>query len=136
MVRSLQVRRVSPEGGGECFVVGRRLVDEFLEFAASRAPPNTARAYAHDLKAFFTTVDKEPVDVGPADVTGFVTAHRRPRPGAEKVVRISGRESGLSASTIRRRLAAASAFHGYLITRGDVGGGDQSCLHGEDGFHD
>ena len=29
--------------------------------------------------------------------------------------------SGLSAATIRRRLAAVSGFYGYLITRGDVG---------------
>ncbi len=51
----------------------------------------------------------------------FVTAQRQPRHGAEKVVRISDRESGLSSSTIRRRLAAVSAFYGYLVTRGDVG---------------
>ena len=67
------------EGGGECWVVGHRLVDEFLEFAASRARPNTVRAYAHDLKAFFTVVAKEPVEVRPADVMAFVTAQRRPR---------------------------------------------------------
>jgi len=97
------------------------LVDEFLEFAASRARPNTVRAYAHDLKAFFTFVASEPVDVRPADVMAFVTAQRRPRNGTEKVVRISDGEAGLSSSTIRRRLAAVSAFYGYLLTRGDVG---------------
>lgn len=54
MVWSPQVRRVARKGGGERWVVGHRLVDDFLEFAASRARPNTVRAYAHDLKAFFT----------------------------------------------------------------------------------
>jgi integrase/recombinase XerD len=121
MVWSPQVRRVARESGGDRWIVGHRLVDDFLEFAASRARPNTVRAYAHDLKAFFTVVGKEPVEVRPADVMGFVVAQRRPRPGAEKVVRIADRESGLSTSTIRRRLAAVSAFYGYLITRGDVG---------------
>ena len=121
MVWSPQVRRVAREGGGEGLVVGHRLVDEFLEFAASRARPNTVLAYARDLKAFFSVVSKEPVDVRPADVMAFVTAQRQPRQGAEKVVRISDRESGLSSSTIRRRLAAVSAFYSYLITRGDVG---------------
>jgi hypothetical protein len=77
MVWSPQVRRVPRKGGGERWVVGHRLVDDFLEFAASRARPNTVRAYAHDLKAFFTVVGKEPVEVRPADVMGFVTAQRR-----------------------------------------------------------
>jgi integrase/recombinase XerD len=121
VVWSPQLRRVALEGGGECFVVGHVLVDEFLEFAASRARPNTVRAYAHDLRAFFTVVAKEPAEVCPADVMAFVTAQRRPRPGAEKVVRLSDGRAGLSTSTIRRRLAAISAFYRYLITRGDVG---------------
>jgi site-specific recombinase XerD len=96
-------------------------VDEFLEFAASRARPNTVRAYAHDLKTFFGVVGKDPLEVRPVDVMAFVTAQRRPRPGVEKVVRISDGGSGLSTATIRRRLAAVSALYGYLITRGDVG---------------
>jgi site-specific recombinase XerC len=37
------------------------------------------------------------------------------------VVRISDGGSALSDATIRRRLAAVSAFYGYLITRGDIG---------------
>ena len=40
------------------------------------------------------------------DVLRFVTAQRRPRKGAENVVRISDGGSGLSTSTIKRRLAA------------------------------
>lgn len=122
MVWSPQVRRVAREGdGADMFVVGHRLVDEFLDFAAGRARPNTVRAYAHDLKAFFTIVAKDPVDVRAADVFGFINAQRRARVGAENVVRISDGASGLSNATIRRRLAAVSAFYGYLITRGDVG---------------
>ncbi len=39
------------------------LVDEFLAFVAARARPNTLKAYAHDLKVFFTVVDKEPAEV-------------------------------------------------------------------------
>ena len=121
MVWSPQVRRLSRRGGGERWVVGHGLLDEFLEFASSRARPNTVRAYAHDLKTFFAVIGKDPLEVRPADVMAFVTAQRRPRPGAEKVVRITDGGSGLSTATIRRRLAAVSAFYGYLITRGDVG---------------
>ena len=122
MVWSPQVRRVAREGdGAEVYVVGHRLVDEFLEFAAGRARPNTVRAYAHDLKAFFTVVGKEPADVRAADVLGFVTAQQLGRAGAENVVRIADGGSGLSSATIRRRLAAVSAFYGYLIARGDRG---------------
>src|SRR4051795_8290261 len=117
-----EVRRVVGEGDvGDIYVVGHRLVDEFLQFAAGRARPNTVRAYAHDLKAFFTVVAKDPGEVRAVDVVGFVNAQRRARVGAENVVRISDGGSGLSSATIRRRLAAVSAFYGYLITRGDVG---------------
>ena len=99
--------------------IGHGLVDEFLEFVVGRARPNTVRAYAHDLSVFFTVVDKDPLEVRPKDVMAFVTAQRRPKPGAENVVRIDG-SAGLSAATIKRRLAAVSSFYGYLITRDDV----------------
>jgi len=44
---------------------------------------------------FFTVVAKEPLEVTPKDVMAFVTAQRRPRPGAEKAVRITDGSSGL-----------------------------------------
>jgi integrase/recombinase XerD len=120
MVWFPEVRRVSVEGG-EVYVVGDRLVDEFLRFAAGRARPNTVRAYAHDLKTFFTVVGKDPVEVRPKDVFGFVAVQQRARAGVENVARISDGGSGLSAATVRRRLAAVSAFYGYLVARGDAG---------------
>ena len=96
MVWSPQVRRVAREGdGGDVYVVGHRLVDEFLQFAAGRARPNTVRAYAHDLKAFFTVVAKDPVDVRAEDVFGFVNAQRRARVGR-----------GERGADLRRRLGA------------------------------
>ena len=61
----------------------------------------------------------------PKDVMAFVTAQRRPKPGAENVVRIADGSAGLSAATIKRRLAAVSSFYGYLITRDDVDGDRQ-----------
>jgi site-specific recombinase XerD len=109
---------VRPDGEVE-YRIGHELVDQFLEFVVGRARPNTVRCYAHDLSVFFTVVAKEPIEVKPKDVMAFVTAQRRPRPGAENVVRIDG-GSGLSAATIKRRLAAVSSFYGYLITRDDV----------------
>jgi hypothetical protein len=85
---------------------------------AARARPNTVRAYAHDLKIFFTIVVKEPAEVTSRDVLAFVTRQRRGRAGTENVVRIT---DGLSAATIKRRLAAVSALYGYLVVRGDAG---------------
>jgi len=35
-----------------------RLVDRYLEFVAARCRPNTLRAMAFDLKAFFTVAGK------------------------------------------------------------------------------
>ncbi len=111
--------RVRPDGE-RCYVVGHELIDEFLEFVAARSRPNTVRAYAHDLCVFFSVVQKEPARVTTKDVFSFVTAQRRPRPGAENVVRIADGEAGLSAATIKRRLAAVSSLYGYLVTRDDT----------------
>jgi hypothetical protein len=69
------------------------LVDSYLEFVAGRSRPNTLRAVAHDLKTFFTVMDKGPVDVVAADIFGFVADQR----GDRTVVRISDGRSGLSA---------------------------------------
>ena len=113
---------VSVVEDGRCrYRLGHELVDEFLEFAAGRCRPNTVRAYAHDLRAFFDVVGKDPVEVTTKDVLAFVVAQQRPRAGAENLVRISDGQSGLSASTIRRRLAAVSSLFGYLVVRGDTG---------------
>ena len=110
------------ESDGRCrYRLGHELVDEFLEFAAGRCRPNTVRAYAHDLRAFFDVVGKDPVEVKSRDVLAFVVAQQRPRPGAENLVRISDGGAGLSASTIKRRLAAVSSLFGYLVVRGDAG---------------
>jgi site-specific recombinase XerD len=105
--------------GERVYRIGHRLIDEFLEFVVGRARPNTVRAYAHDLSVFFSVVQKDPLEVRPKDVMAFVTAQRRPKVGSENVVRIDG-SAGLSAATIKRRLAAVSSFYGYLITRDDV----------------
>jgi integrase/recombinase XerD len=110
---------VCPDGE-RVYRIGHPLIDEFLEFVVGRARPNTVRAYAHDLSVFFSVVQKEPTEVRPEDVMAFVTAQRRSKPGSENVVRIADGSAGLSAATIKRRLAAVSSFYGYLITRGDV----------------
>lgn len=108
-------------GDGEReYRVGHELVDEFLEFVSVRARPNTVKAYAHDVKVFFSVVGKDPVEVTAADVLAFVAEQNRPREGAENVVRISDGRAGLSASTIKRRLAAVSSLYGYLVAKGDV----------------
>jgi integrase len=111
---------VRPDGEVE-YRIGHQLIDEFLEFVVGRARPNTVRAYAHDLSVFFSVVKKDPTEVRPKDVMSFVTEQRRPRPGAENVLRIVDGSSGLSAATIKRRLAAVSSFYGYLVIRGDAG---------------
>jgi site-specific recombinase XerD len=110
---------VTYDNGGEVrYRVGHPVVDDFLEFVAGRARPNTVRAYAHDLKVFFDVVGKDPADVVPGDVLAFVSAQRRPRTGAENILRISDGSGGLSEATIKRRLAAVSSLYGYLITVG------------------
>lgn len=107
-------------GDEPVYQIGHPVVDEFLEFVAGRARPNTVRAYAHDLKVFLEVVGKGPGEVTPGDVLAFVSAQRRRRAGAENVVRIADGAGGLSAATIKRRLAAVSSLYGYLVARGVV----------------
>ena len=100
--------------------VGQPAVDEYLTFVAARGRANTLLAVAYDLKVFFSLIDKEPAAVRTADVLDFIKAQRAPRRGA-KVVRLEDGESGLSARTIKRRLASVSGFFAYLAARGDAG---------------
>jgi hypothetical protein len=94
------------ENVDEALNVSSVLMDRYLEFVAGRARPNTLRAVAFDLKAFFTVVAKDPVAVAAADVFEFL-AHQR---GDRTVLRLADRESGLSARTIARRLSSVSGF--------------------------
>ncbi|MEO6628893.1 MAG: tyrosine-type recombinase/integrase [Aquihabitans sp.] len=109
--------RSSSAGGEVRYALGDPLVDSYLAFVAGRARPNTLYAVTHDLKTFFSVVDKAPVDVVAADVFEFLADQR----GDRTVVRMADRESGLSARTIARRLSTVSGFYAYLVARGDTG---------------
>jgi site-specific recombinase XerD len=99
--------------------LGDPVLDRYLEFVESRARHNTLLATASDLKAFFRVVDKPPATVTPADVLGFISEQRKPK-GDGRVVRLVDGEAGLSARTIKRRLASLSGLFSYLVLCGDV----------------
>ena len=103
---------------GEIPRLGDPLVDEYLRFVAARARHNTLLAQTFDLKVFFTIVGKTPTQVSTSDVFAFIQAQRMPR--NENVVRLADGESGLAASTIKRRLASVSGLFSYLGERGLV----------------
>ena len=64
-------------GSGQVrYRLGDRLVDRYLEFVAGRCRPNTLRAVAFDLKAFFTVIEKDPLEVAAADVFEFLADQR------------------------------------------------------------
>jgi integrase/recombinase XerD len=102
--------RSSTSTGERRFALGHPLVDSYLEFVAGRARPNTLRAVAFDLKAFFSVIEKEPAVVVAIDVFDFL-AHQR---GDRTVIRLSDRESGVSARTIARRLSSVAGFYAFL----------------------
>jgi site-specific recombinase XerD len=108
--------RSSSAGGEAGFALGDPLVDSYLAFVAGRSRPNTLRAVAHDLKTFFSVIDKNPVVVVAADIFDFVASQR----GDRTVIRITDGESGLSARTIARRLSSISGLYAYLTARGDT----------------
>jgi integrase len=111
--------RFEDGAGRDLIRLGDPLLDAYLELVTARARPNTVLAQAYDLKVFFSVIDKEPVDVVANDVLVFIAAQRAPRE-ASNVVRIEDGESGLSARTIKRRLATVAGLYDYLIVRGDV----------------
>ncbi len=117
MIRFPCLVRSSSPSGELRYALGDPLVDGYLAFVAGRCRPNTVRATAHDLKTFFTVIDKAPVEVVAADVFDFL-AHQR---GDRTVVRIVDGESGLAPATIARRLSTVSGFYAYLVARGDAG---------------
>jgi integrase/recombinase XerD len=108
--------RSAARSGEARYRLGHPLVDRYLEFVAGRARPNTLRAAAFDLKAFFTVVAKDPAAVAAADVFELLAEQR----GDRTAVRLADRESGLSARTIARRLSSVSGFYAYLGARGDT----------------
>lgn len=113
------VRSVSAPKDSLQVRLGDPLVDDYLEFVAARCRPNTVLATAYDLKVFFEVVAKEPARVSTADVFSFIAAQRAPRRGSG-VVRLEDGEAGLSARTIKRRLASVSGLFAYLGARDDV----------------
>ena len=67
-------------GSGQVrYSLGDRLVDRYLEFVVGRCRPNTLRAVAFDLKAFFTVVAKDPAEVTTTDVSDFLAGQRGDR---------------------------------------------------------
>lgn len=108
--------READRGGRPVLRLGHPLLDRYLEFVSARARPNTTLAAGFDLKVFFATVTKDPVEVTTADVLGFITAQR----GDREVVRLSDGESGVSARTIARRLSSVSGLYAFLTACGEV----------------
>jgi integrase/recombinase XerD len=82
---SLRVSKTMNGDVVQSVVVGHQILDDYLEFVAARARPNTVLAVAYDLKVFFTEIVKQPVEVTAGDVLAFIKAQRAPRrgPGVE-----------------------------------------------------
>ena len=99
--------------------LGHELLDDYLRFVAARCRPNTVLASGFDLLVLFTFVGKDPIEVTMADVLDFIADQRSPRRGVN-VIRLQDGEVGLSARTVRRRLATLSGLFGYLVARGEI----------------
>ena len=109
------VRREVRDGQLVRLSLGIALVDDYLDFLRCHARPNTWLNYAHDLKVFFSLVDKPVPAVTTADVFHFMELQRYPPPadGAADPPR------GVCARTLKRRLCAVSNLYAYLLLRGD-----------------
>ncbi len=98
-------------------------VERFLAYLASiEKSPNTIKAYAHDLKDWFTYLVAHRRDwrtATPEDVAGFVAWLRLPpkvRDG--KVVVLPTVEHHCSVASVNRKLAALTSFCGFHARHG------------------
>ena len=90
-------------------------VERFLGYLTSvEKSPNTVKAYAHDLKDWFTYLAGHDLDwqvVTVEDVAGFVAWLRLPPAGRDgKVAVLPTVESHCSAASVNRKLAALTSF--------------------------
>jgi len=90
-------------------------VERFLAFLTSiEKSPNTVKAYAHDLKDWFTYLAGHDLDwrvVTVEDVAGFVAWLRLPPGGRDgKVAVLPTAGSHCSAASVNRKLAALTSF--------------------------
>jgi integrase/recombinase XerD len=98
--------------------LGVPLLDDYLEFVASRCRANTVLAVAFDLKVFFGVVDKPPLEVTSNDVITFISSQRAGGDG--RSIREVDEEAALSARTVARRLSSVSGLFAYLLACGEV----------------
>lgn len=112
-------------------------VEQFLaHLTAIERSPNTVRAYAHDLRDFFTYLHSRGLDwtlVTLEDLGKFVAWLRLPRSSRSKeVILLPWVDGSISASTVNRKLSALASFYefhhrngsavGDLLTRWRPGG--------------
>ena len=93
-------------------------VERFLSYLASvERSPNTVKAYAHDLKDWFTFLASRGLDWRSAtveDVAGFVGWLRLPPAGRDGQVSVlPAVEHHCSAASVNRKLAALTSFCGF-----------------------
>ncbi len=102
-------------------------VERFLaHLAAVERSPNTVRAYAYDLRDYFTFLSQQQLEwaaVGVEELAGFVRWLRLPRPVRGTGIRVlPSTPAGLTASSVNRKLSAVSAFYKFHHRCGvDVG---------------
>ena len=100
-------------------------VERFLGYLTSiEKSPNTVKAYAHDLKDWFTYLTGHDLDwqvVTVEDVAGFVAWLRLPPAGrGGKVAVLPIVESHCSAASVNRKLAALTSFCEFHARHGVV----------------
>ena len=88
----------------------------FTLWLSSRRAPNTRRAYRSAWKHFLEFTSKQPWEVTSTDVAGWIESQHA---------------EGLSAATIRQRLAAISSFYTYATRTYTLLGSDgrEKSLH-------
>jgi site-specific recombinase XerD len=103
-------------------------VERFLGYLASiEKSPNTVKAYAHDLKDWFTYLARRGLDwqaVTVEDVAGFVAWLRLPPEGRDgRVAVLPSAGHHCSAASVNRKLAALTSFCEFHARHGvELGG--------------
>ncbi len=98
-------------------------VERYLAYLTDiERSPNTVRAYAHDLKDYFSFLDGRGLDwreVRLEDIGGFVAWLRLPPAGRDgRVAILPSAGHYVGASTVNRKLSALSAFYLHAARHG------------------
>lgn len=117
---SYKLRREVANGSVVSISLGVPEVDAYLKFLKHRCRLNTWMSYGYDLQVFLNSIQKQLIEITPADILAFIESQQGAPNRQGRTAGLSTRSPGLSNRTVKRRLAAIAGLYEYLRVFYDV----------------